>query len=69
MAVRFHDIGNRLKAFRLGEQPNVRIGVAMFTAAREALALHQKSVEDMGQRAKGPAAATFLRELMARDPD
>jgi transcriptional regulator with XRE-family HTH domain len=53
--------------FRLGEQPNVRTGVAMITSAPEPLALHQKAAEDMWQRAlKGPAAAAFLREVMAR---
>lgn len=56
-----------LSPFRLGEQPNVRVGVAMITAAPEALALHQKSVEEMWQRAlKGTAAAKFLRDLMTK---
>jgi transcriptional regulator with XRE-family HTH domain len=55
-----------LSPFRLGEQPNVRVGVAMITAAPEALALHQKAVEEMWQRAlKGAAAAKFLRGLMS----
>ena len=55
-----------LSPFRLGEQPNVRVGVAMITSAPEALALHQKAAEDMWRRAlKGPAAAKFLRGLMA----
>jgi transcriptional regulator with XRE-family HTH domain len=55
-----------LSPFRLGEQPNVRVGVAMITASPEALALHQKSVEEMWSRAlKGAAAAKFLRDLMA----
>jgi transcriptional regulator with XRE-family HTH domain len=53
--------------FRLGEQPNVRVGVAMITAAPEALALHQKSVGAMWQRGlKGAAAAKFLRDLMLK---
>lgn len=55
-----------LSPFRLGEQPNVRVGVAMITAAPEALALHQKAVEEMWQRAlKGAAAAKFLRGLLS----
>lgn len=55
-----------LSPFRLGEQPNVRVGVAMITAAPEALALHQKAVEEMWRRAlKGAAAAKFLRGLMS----
>ena len=53
--------------FRLGEQPNIRVGVAMITSAPEALALHQKAAEEMWRRAlKGAAAAKFLRGLMLR---
>ncbi len=56
-----------ISPFRLGEQPNVHAGIAMITSAPEALALHEKAVEDMWRRAlKGPAAATFMRDLMAR---
>jgi hypothetical protein len=56
-----------LSPFRLGEQPNVRVGVAMVTSAPEALVLHQKAAEAMWQRAyKGGPAAKFLRGLMAR---
>jgi len=56
-----------LSPFRLGEEPNVRVGVAMITSAPEALALHQKAAEGMWHRAlKGAAAARFLRELIAR---
>jgi transcriptional regulator with XRE-family HTH domain len=51
--------------FRLGEHPNVRVGVAMITSAPEALALHHKAVSEMWKRAiKGPAAATFLRNIL-----
>ena len=54
--------------FRLGEQPNIRVGVAMITAAPEALVLHQKTADDMWQRAlKGPAAAAFMRDLLERE--
>jgi transcriptional regulator with XRE-family HTH domain len=56
-----------LSPFRLGEEPNVRVGVAMITSAPEALALHQKAAEGMWQRAlKGAAAARFLRDLITR---
>jgi transcriptional regulator with XRE-family HTH domain len=56
-----------LSPFRLGEEPNVRVGVAMITSAPEALALHQKQAEGMWQRSlKGPAAARFLRALIGR---
>jgi transcriptional regulator with XRE-family HTH domain len=53
--------------FRLGEQPNIRVGVAMITSAPEALALHQKAAGEMWARAlKGAVAAKFLRGLMKR---
>jgi hypothetical protein len=52
--------------FRLGEQPNVRVGVAMMTSAPEALMLHEKSVSEMWRRAhKGAAAANHLQRLLA----
>src|SRR5215831_3062641 len=56
-----------LSPFRLGEEPNIRVGVAMITSAPEALALHHKAAEGMWQRAlKGAAAAAYLRQLVAR---
>jgi transcriptional regulator with XRE-family HTH domain len=56
-----------LSPFRLGEEPNVRVGVAMITSAPEALALHQKQAEGMWHRAlKGADAARFLRDLIGR---
>ncbi len=55
-----------ISPFRLGEHPNVRVGMAMITSAPEALALHQKAVQEMWRRAiKGPAAARYLRNLMS----
>lgn len=54
-----------LSPFRLGERPNIRVGVAMITGAPEALELHQKTVSDMWRRAlKAGPAAKFLRQLM-----
>src|SRR5438309_4207502 len=54
-----------LSPFRLGEQPNIRVGVAMITSAPEALALHDKMAKDLWRRAlKGPAAVRFMRELI-----
>lgn len=59
-----------MSPFRLGEQPNVRVGVAMITSAPEALALHQKMAAEMWKHAlKGGAAAKFLRDLMRRHRD
>ena len=56
-----------LSPFRLGEQPNVSVGVGMITSAPEALALHEKTAHDMWRRAqKGAVAAKFLRDMMAR---
>ena len=55
-----------LSPFRLGEEPNVRVGVAMITSAPEALTLHHRAAEGMWQRAlKGGAAADYLRGLIA----
>jgi transcriptional regulator with XRE-family HTH domain len=55
-----------LSPFRLGENPNVRVGVAMITSAPEALALHEKAVKEMWATAlKGEAASDYLRSLIA----
>jgi len=55
-----------LSPFRLGENPNVRVGVAMITSAPEALALHEKAVKEMWATAlKGDAASEYLRSLIA----
>jgi transcriptional regulator with XRE-family HTH domain len=54
-----------LSPFRLGEHPNVMLGVAMITSAPEALTLHRRVVNEMWRRSlKGPAAAQFLRQLL-----
>lgn len=54
-----------LSPFRLGEHPNVMMGVAMITSAPEALALHRRMVKAMWRRSlKGPAAAQYLRRLL-----
>ena len=55
-----------LSPFRLGENPNVRVGVAMITSAEEALALHEKAANEMWESAlKGQAASNYLRSLIA----
>jgi transcriptional regulator with XRE-family HTH domain len=57
-----------LSPFRLGEQPNIRVGVAMITSAPEALALHEKMAKDLWTRAhKGDAAVQVMTSLMERD--
>lgn len=55
-----------LSPFNLGEQPNIRLGVAMVTSAPEAISLHEKAVKEMWRNAlKGPAAVDCLRSLLA----
>lgn len=55
-----------LSPFRLGESPNIRVGVAMITSAEEALTLHDRSIRMMWDGAlKGQNAADYLRELVA----
>lgn len=54
-----------ISPFRLGEFPNVRLGVAMLTSAPEALDLHTKMVSELWMRSlKGPEAAAFLRQMI-----
>jgi transcriptional regulator with XRE-family HTH domain len=56
-----------LSPFRLGEEPNIRVGVAMITSAPEALALHEKMARDLWSSAlKGPEAVRFMRAMMAK---
>ena len=54
-----------LSPFRLGEEPNIRVGVAMITSAPEALALHDRMAKDLWRRAtKGAAAVALMHEMM-----
>jgi transcriptional regulator with XRE-family HTH domain len=54
-----------LSPFRLGEEPNIRVGVAMITSAPEALALHDRMAKDLWRRAsKGAAAVALMREMI-----
>ena len=56
-----------LSPFRLGEEPNIRVGVAMITSAPEALALHEKMARELWASAlKGPAAVRFMRATMEK---
>jgi len=55
-----------LSPFRLGEQPNVSLGVAMITGNQEAVSLHEKLVDEMWQNAlKGKEAGEYLHRLIA----
>jgi transcriptional regulator with XRE-family HTH domain len=59
-----------ISPFRLGEQPNIRVGVAMATSAPEALALHENVVKEVWRTAiKGREAATYLRQLIGKNPE
>jgi transcriptional regulator with XRE-family HTH domain len=59
-----------LSPFRLGEEPNIRVGVAMITSAPEALALHEKMARDLWSSAlKGPDAVRFMRGMMEQVDD
>ena len=59
-----------LSPFRLGEQPNIRVGVAMITSAPEALALHERMARELWQRAlKGAAAVELMHSLLQRCQD
>ena len=54
-----------LSPFRLGEHPNVRVGVAMLTSAPEALELHHRTASAMWRRAsKGAAAIKQMKALL-----
>jgi transcriptional regulator with XRE-family HTH domain len=54
-----------ISPFRLGEQPNVQLGVAMITPTPEAVALHEEIVGQMWQGAiKGRDASTYLRKMI-----
>ena len=57
-----------LSPFRLGGEPNVRVGVGMLTSAPDAIALHQATIDEMWGRAlKGQTAANLVRHLLAND--
>jgi transcriptional regulator with XRE-family HTH domain len=56
-----------LSPFRLGEEPNIRVGMAMITSAPEALALHEKMARELWASAlKGPAAVRFMRAMIGK---
>lgn len=55
-----------ISPFRLGEQPNVQVGVAMITSAPEAMTLHENIADDLWRRSiKGQEAAGFLDQRIA----
>ena len=53
--------------YRLGENPNIRVGVGMITSAPEAIDLHEQAAENLWKRAlKGKEAAEFTRKAIKR---
>ena len=53
--------------YRLGESPNIRVGVGMITSAPEAVELHEQTAESLWKRAlKGRDAAEFTRRAIKR---
>ncbi len=54
-----------ISPFRLGEQPNIRAGVALITSAPEAMTLHEKITADLWENSiKGHDAAELLRTMI-----
>jgi transcriptional regulator with XRE-family HTH domain len=54
-----------ISPFRLGELPNIRLGVASVTGADEAVSLYRKLADQMwNQAAKGASAAALLRKCV-----
>jgi transcriptional regulator with XRE-family HTH domain len=54
-----------LSPFRLGENTNIRVGVAMVTSAAEALVLHERAVKEIWDTAlKGSEASAYLNTLL-----
>ena len=57
-----------MSPFRLGGEPNVRVGVAMITSAADGVSLHEAAIQDMWNRSlKGERAADFLHQLLENE--
>jgi transcriptional regulator with XRE-family HTH domain len=55
-----------LSPFRLGEQPNVRLGIASVTSAREPVALYEQLSQQLWKESlKGERGAKRIREVLA----
>ena len=56
-----------ISPFRLGEQPNVRLGVALITSAPEAMSLHEEIAEGLWTGAlKGADAIDYLEAMIRK---
>lgn len=57
-----------ISPFRLGHNPNIRVGVGLITSAPEALDLHQGIANRLWSTSlKGREAAAYIEELIARE--
>ena len=56
-----------ISPFRLGEQPNVRVGVGLITSAPEALSLHEEIAARLWNNSlKGSDAIVYMEDLIKR---
>jgi hypothetical protein len=56
-----------MSPFRLGGEPNVRVGVAMITSAPDGISMHEQAINEMwGRSLRGQAAASLLQRLLAQ---
>jgi hypothetical protein len=56
-----------ISPFRLGEQPNIRLGVALITSAPEAMTLHEDIAARLWQQSlKGSEAASYLEAMIEK---
>jgi hypothetical protein len=56
-----------LSPFRLGETPDIQMGVAMITASKEAVSLYESMSADLWSRArKGSDGASLLKQLLEK---
>lgn len=56
-----------ISPFRLGEQPNIRLGVALITSAPEAMSLHEDIAARLWSEAlKGAEAADYLAAMIGK---
>ncbi len=56
-----------ISPFRLGEQPNIRVGVALITSAPEAMTLHEDIAARLwSESLKGDEAASYLESMIEK---
>jgi len=56
-----------ISPYRLGEQPNIRLGVALITSAPEAMTLHESIANRLwGNSLKGEAAVRHINGMIEK---